>query len=76
MRFALVGRRDSPDRDWRARTFGSLRCLSQSERVKEINGTDDANPLVCLQPQEVEVVRDDEVRLAGDSAGKGKNCVT
>ena len=48
----------------------SLRCLFQSERVEKVNGSYDADRLKRFESQEVEVLRDDEVRLAGESAGE------
>jgi hypothetical protein len=38
--------------------------------VKKINGAHDADRLKCFESQQIEVVRDDEVRIACESASK------
>jgi hypothetical protein len=46
------------------------RFFKPLERVEKVNRTHKPNPLIPLQPQQIEVARDNEVRFAGKSTGK------
>jgi hypothetical protein len=48
----------------------SLRCLFNVEHIEKINGSYDADRPKRFESQQIEVVRDDEVRVAGESAGE------
>jgi hypothetical protein len=46
------------------------RFLKPLKRVEKVNGAHDADSLVTLESQQIEVVRDDEVRFAGNAIQK------